>query len=380
MKQKSIYRTLFLTILFCMAVDAQQLIQKGDYWSWKDEKTFPVFPGGLLKMQGIRGDVSVQPWEKAEVKIEVVHHIEVLTEDEARALAQKIETRYEKNENTILIEGSNVHKKSMASDYDIWVPRKFNCDISIEGGDLVLEGIEGKADVEIGGGDSQISNIAGPLVLSTGGGDVSIEGCTKDVNIELGGGDLSVSMVKEAVKIQSGGGDIEIEACEGPVSVELGGGDVEIRKITKDVTCKLGGGEASISSIGGFVNCEVGGGSIEVMDAAGAITAKTGAGEIEVKITGAERPESASVFIETGMGDLEITLPASIKATIDAVNFRFYGDSDEEIDSDFPLKITKSEGFGDKSIQASGDINGGGAKISLRAHGGSITIRKNSAP
>ena len=86
------------------------------------------------------------------------------------------------------------------------------------------------------------------------------------------------------------------------------------------------------------------------------------------------------VDIKTGGGEIELTLPGNLPASIRAeIKFRKRSWEDYEITSDFPLKTTaEDEDSKYRIIRASGDINGGGDFIDLKSGGGNIRIRKSS--
>lgn len=375
MKTKMGYSLLVIFLLAGITLQSQQLKKKNNRWILESTKSFSVASGGAIKMEEIRGDVTIKSWDKTEVKINAIHYFDVFTESEAKALAEKFQTQYEKQENTIIIQGEGFYKKSVNSDYDILVPKQFQCQIGLKGGDLSITDIDGKIETNVGGGDVKITNILGPLVMNVGGGDVEILNCQKNVNINIGGGDIEMRQIQGAIQMQVGGGDVAIEDSEGPVNLNLGGGDLEINCIRQDVTAQVGGGDVEMQNIDGFLKCEIGGGGIEVKNIMGGMDIQAGGGEIEAIYTKDTINASASILLQSNHGDIELTLPGTIKATIVAEIEKMHRQSDEMIDSDFPLEISVDKNW-EKRITAKGTINGGGVKFNLKTQGGDISINE----
>ena len=372
MKRKMILGLMIIQGL--ILIQAQELTQKGDHWRFNQQKTIEVKSGGTLKLVEISGDVDIRTWDESKVQIDAVHKIDVYTQDEAEAIKQKLQESVSKEGNTVVLQGADVNKKSVYSEYRIMVPKAFNCDADVKGGDFSVEDLNGKLEANLGGGDMSISRVLGPVSVHQGGGDISVEGCQKELSVKLGGGDISVQNAEGSVHLDVGGGDVELTDCEGPVKLNLGGGDLEISSVVQGVEAHVGGGDMELHNIQGGITCNIGGGSLEMKDISGSVSAKSGAGDIELGLS--ELPADASVQIETGMGDILISLPADIKASLQAEIKKRFPSSDEEIESEFPLQINMEKEDGINYIRGKAELNGGGPSIILKTEGGDISIEK----
>jgi DUF4097 and DUF4098 domain-containing protein YvlB len=372
MKRKLLLGLLIIQGL--IMIQAQELSRKGDHWRFNEQKTIEVKLGGTLKLVDISGDVDIKTWDQPKVQIDAVHEIDVYTQDEAEAIKQKLQDSVSKESNTVILQGTDFNKKSVSSEYRIIVPKTFNCDAEVKGGDFSIEGMNGQLKVDLGGGDMSISEVLGPVSVQQGGGDLSIEGCKKELSVKLGGGDLSVEDAGGSVQLDVGGGDVELTDCEGPVKLNLGGGDLEISGVVHGVEAQVGGGDMELQDIKGGVTCNIGGGSLEMDDISGSVSAKSGAGDIELGLS--ELPADAAVHIETGIGDIAISLPAGIKASLQVEVKKMSEFSDEEIESDFPLQLNTEKDGGANYLRAKAELNGGGPVIYLKSHGGDISIEK----
>lgn len=129
------------------------------------------------------------------------------------------------------------------------------------------------------------------------------------------------------------------------------GGDISIKGLTNEVEAKTQVGDLSFE------------------DVSGPIVAHTLSSDLKIEFTSLNQISPSS--ISSVSGDLEITIPSTIKGT-----FKMYSTSGGVYtDIDFDL----GEEAGTKRIvghSAKGKLNGGGVEVSLRSISGDIYIRK----
>jgi len=392
----------------------QELRKEGKYWIGEIHKTFKAAKGGSLVMEDIRGDVTIQVWEKDEVTIHEIKKMDIFTQSEAEAAMKESATGYIQQGNTIQVGGPAFDRKWIQSTFDIYVPVEFNCNIETQGGDLSITGLKGNAEASTGGGDITLSTIHGIVHVKSGGGDIHIDKTTNEVTaktgggdvevmdsqgpirVSTGGGDVTITNTKDLVDVSTGGGDIQIKETQGGINVKTGGGEIEIENANGNVSVKTGGGEINIRNIKGnfqaltgggsiqartvmgILSVKTGGGEVELSDIQGSINVSTGGGDISAEVTLKDFSIDHRVDIQTGGGDIDLTLPEKIPATIQAeIKYNRRSWEEYEITSDFPLQITtKEEDSRYRIIRAAGDINGGGDLIKMKTGGGNIRIRK----
>ena len=118
-------------------------------------------------------------------------------------------------------------------------------------------------------------------------------------------------------------------------------------------------------------------GDIELDGVQGGVEAQTSVGDIEVQITLQDFSGDYATRLTTSHGDIEITLPANIPASIDAaVHAMGPGWDRDDIYSDFALSRESPREERSGTLRSYGDINGGGPSIELRTSGGSIRIER----
>lgn len=142
---------------------------------------------------------------------------------------------------------------------------------------------------------------------------------------------------------------------------------------------------------GGGITVEQVQGDIEVDNTNGPVTLNSVSGSVvahalnsEVKAVLTEVDPGKPMSFSSLNGDIDVMMPANVKANLSMQSFK------GEIYSDFEIKLAPQEGGkadwkrkGGKSVMkldqsTKGTINGGGAEIQLKTFNGSIYIRKSS--
>ncbi|HPG38844.1 MAG TPA: DUF4097 family beta strand repeat-containing protein [bacterium] len=394
---------------------SQDLTKEGKYYKTTIHKTFDVNPGGTLNIENVESDIQITTWDKNRVYIQERLALNVYTQEEAKERVSQKEKNYKQNGNNVTITGTDGWDNE-GSDFEIKVPRKYNLNLNTKSGDVVISGLEGNIEARTSGGDIEVSEITGVVRVSTSGGDMSFKGIsgsltanTSGGDIELfnilcectvntSGGDITLEKATQRVSLQTSGGDVEASNVEGSLSIGTSGGDVVVSNCSgEQVALHTSGGEIEMINIKGRINAntsggdidgrtfykpvevKTSGGDIEILDVQSSLTAQTSGGDVVAEITLKDFSQPHSVELETSGGDIDLTLPANIPASINAeIRLNRSGRDWERYDiySDFPLTKTKPGEFGDRTLQSTGDINGGGDPIILKTKNGNITIHK----
>jgi DUF4097 and DUF4098 domain-containing protein YvlB len=181
------------------------------------------------------------------------------------------------------------------------------------------------------------------LVMNTSGGNLEINDLKGEVKGETSGGNIHIDGVQGNVNLQTSGGNVTAERTQGSLHMETSGGDIRIETVTGDVEVETSGGNVKLNDIDGKIHGE------------------TSGGNISVRVKGTNK----GVHVETSGGDIDIFLPKSIAANIDAET------SGGDVNLDFP--VTVSGKISESRVR--GTINGGGNTIYAHTSGGSVRIR-----
>ncbi|HET7035663.1 MAG TPA: DUF4097 family beta strand repeat-containing protein [Thermomicrobiaceae bacterium] len=208
------------------------------------------------------------------------------------------------------------------------------CDLRLDRGDLVMHGGQGQTTIAIGSGDLEVEEYDGPLSITGGSGQ-------KDLRQVVG-----------KVSMTSGSGDVELLGGRGDLAITTGSGDIDLTdRDCDEVAINAGSGDITLKR-----------GSV------GSLAIVTGAGDVDCDCALGLHEHA----IESGSGDIELSVPRDISARIEATTHR------GRIDSEIPLVEVGQRGkrslFGRRLV---GSIGEGAerAEISLRSGSGDITLR-----
>jgi hypothetical protein len=186
---------------------------------------------------------------------------------------------------------------------------------------------------------------------------------------KIGGGGMDLEVVESNnfVKVQSDswshklGLDIEVPA----------GFDLEVHTYND--------GDLMITNVQGDVELTNYNGEITALNISGSVVATTYNGEI--KVTFDKVTDNTPMSFSTYNGDIDLTFPATLKSTfkMKTEQGEIYTDFDVNVTSSGPVQIKdKKSGVYKVTIDdwKRGDVNGGGAEVTLKNYNGDIYIRK----
>ncbi len=203
-----------------------------------------------------------------------------------------------------------------------------------------------------GGGSYQIGRVTGTVKILTNSGEIHVVSAGAGADLKTSGGDIQIGPVGGDLKAQTLAGDIRAGAVSGSISVETSGGDVRVERVGASAGARTGGGDIILPSVRGGVEARTGGGDVRV-----AIVAR------EVR---------TGVSIRDSGGDVTLTLPSDFRGEV-SLEVRDSDSQETLIRSDFSeIAVTRQH----DSQRASGVLNGGGPKVLVQTHSGTIRLRK----
>ena len=325
MKSRKSYLLLLVSLIIFM--NAHPVYAKGDFGDIL-QKSFEVFPGGLLNLDTDFGSIEVKGTAGNTVDIRVFHKI------------RDFVIEFDQQGNDIYVngkfEGGIIEKiwyhlfyHVMRTRFVISVPSRYNVDLKTSGGKISVDNLEG------------------------------------DVKSKTSGGSLHFDKIKGAVSGNTSGGSIELLECVGMAHVETSGGSIRVSNANGDVNAHTSGGSITIESVKGKVIADTSGGRINVQKLMGSIDAKTSGGSIKAQIL---KQPSTECRLTTSGGSVVVSLADGIAVDVDAET------SGGRVVTDFSVAV-KVEGELKRSA-LQGKINGGGPLVLLRTSGGNIHIEK----
>jgi lia operon protein LiaG len=220
------------------------------------------------------------------------------------------------------------------------------------------DGLEAWADLKVGVptgrrvvvhlavGKITATNVNGRLELETANAPVVVNGSKGELEVEVGSGDVQLSATEGDLEVTTGSGDVQATKSNGrSISIETGSGDVVASQLqATEVDVRTGSGEIKASGV-----------------KAPQVGLETGSGGVTMELQGAVD----RLDVRTGSGDIAITAPASLGAQVDMQT------ASGDIDSDFPLSVTRS---GRDHLR--GAVGDGKGRISVETGSGSVRLLK----
>ena len=212
------------------------------------DQSYPLAAGGSVALDNVNGDVSIEGWERNEVRVYAVKSAsspELLDELVVKVDADKnqvrIDTRYPS------MSGSDhEHHRFTKVEYTLSVPRSAMLDeIDLVNGNLTVVGVEGGVDADTVNGNIMVRDCAGNADLGTVNGVIEAH-----IDRLAFGDKLDMESVNGRLDLylaSSIGADLRAESVNGSLKNDFG---IDVRKgkyVGSDFQGSVGGGGATVS-------------------------------------------------------------------------------------------------------------------------------------
>lgn len=379
-------KSIYLIAIFLFAANSH--IYSSAKEVQENTKSFKVDKGGQLVVNVSPGEINVSVWDKNEVFIKVIG----LDEDDLKSV------KMNKSGNTVTIKYGGEWGWSDDAEYYFTIPKEFSLDLKTSGGNITLkDDIKGEVEMSTAGGNVKLKSVIGNVKVSTSGGEITTGNVNGRLYLSTMGGNIRVGTITGGeAKVSTMGGNIQVDGADSNLEVKTYGGNIRIGNIGGDASVTTFGGNISLDKVSGSAEMSTYGGNLYLKGATGKVKAKTMGGNISLKdVTGSINASTAAgdVYVElnpsgggsssltTSAGELELCIPATAKATIEArIIIHGWWQSDKEsykIISDFKSK-TYVKDKDEEEIRATYELNGGGDLIELRTVNSDIKIKKLS--
>ena len=314
-----------------------------------------------IEIQNPRGDVSVTVGDESNIQVQA-HAVAYANSD---AEAKKI---FDAEGPHVTVSGTAVLVKSDSNNsgrlnLTVTVPKSAKVTVNAGRGDVTAAGLGVGISVSAPHGDVHLSAITGSVQVHSSNGkhDLSAHQVDGDLTIEGDCNDLTFSEIKG--KITQNGeilGDVHLENISGSVHLHTTVTDLELASLPGDMT--LNSDDLRIAEAKGPVHVVTHSKDIDLSQIYGDSYVEDRNGRISVEPAG-----NYGVEAKNTKGDVEVTLPPNVSATVNARTHN------GEIISDYPLPSTEGE-----NKLATFTIGSGGARIALSAENGDVHIKKGA--
>ena len=264
-------------------ISSSDLTQKprGDELTEAFSQTYPLSPTGRVHIENINGDVHINVWDQASVKVDAVKRAysqkrlsEAMIDVQSTADTLRIKTKYPEDRN---YDGRNREDNFASVEYTLTIPRG----AQLEGADLVngsldVKGVQGDVTVNLVNGSLDIEGVQGDVRANLVNGTLKASGLSGDVRLSTvnGGIEANVAELGSAKSVQ-------LSSVNGPIVLMVpSGASAEIKastvhgKITNDLGLKVEDGEFIGHSMNGQIGS--GGARIRLNNVNGSIAVKSG--------------------------------------------------------------------------------------------------------
>jgi len=238
-------------------------------------------------------------------------------------------------------------------------------------GRIEAEGVQGRLRLTTGNGPLTLRAAGGEAEAATGNGEVVLEGYDGIITATTGNNRIQAERLSGTAALHTSNGHIEVRDSEGSIRAATGNGEVRLTAVAGDVEANTGHGPVEIGTPRSLaVHATTGMGAIQVEGGSvRSLRLRSGMGEINCSAD----LEPGTYEMVTDMGAIDLELPATIKARVDAQT------SFGQIHSDFPLvRVGRSGPLGFGGVRMVGSIGEGESEvdIALRSSKGQISLRR----
>ena len=365
---------------------------RADEKSRRIERDFRVAPGQKLSVELVSGAVVVEGWERDVVSV---------TAGLEDGDWGDYDVKFKQDASGLRLSCRNRDKGRVSLGrlrFEVRVPRRFDLEVRLAGGDIRIASVEGVMKGATMGGGMCLSDLKGRVDLTTMGGDVTLVDSAVGGRVETMSGRVLIRNVVGDVKAHSTAGEVVYEDASqvvGPeaagggreevVRVSSAGGDVRIEDAPAGAEVTNNGGDIDIRSAARFVKARTLGGDIRIGALDGWLDASTGGGDIDVRMVGDAAQGRRDVTLASNGGDIRLAVPAGLSMSIEVeLAYTHNSRQDYAVNTDFEVRERRtaewdaSRGTPRKYIYATGGVGGGRHRIKIKTVNGNVYLSKSS--
>lgn len=315
-----------------------------------------------VRIENPRGDVSVTAGDGANIEVNAHEVAFANTDAEAKKIFDAEAAKVTVSGNSVVVK-SEGHERGRVN-LVITVPMTAAVAINSGRGDVSVASLGAGASVNASHGDVHLNSIKGAVQVhsSNSRGDFTAQQIEGDLTADGNYNDVTLSGIKGKVTMNGElFGDVHMESIVGPIHVQTSITQLDMASLPGDMT--LNSDDLHVAQARGQVRVVTRSKDVDLSQVSGDSYVEDRDGRIAVEPTG-----SFAIDARNRKGDVEVTLPPDVQATVEGKTHN--GD----ILSDFPLSVT-----GDVDKTVTGSIGAGGAKIYLSAENGDVHIKRGDA-
>ena len=142
------------------------------------ERKVAFLPGGRLTIVNVNGDITVDSWDRHEVKMKAEKRARAESEEQARLLLEKTTVTFEPSGDRIDIRTDAPRKpgrnRNVSVDYTVTVPKAIDLDLKTVNGRVDVNDVSGAVDAKTTNGRIGLTGIVGSIQARTTNGKIGL--------------------------------------------------------------------------------------------------------------------------------------------------------------------------------------------------------------
>ena len=319
-----------------------------------------------------RGDIEIRGTSQSNFEAAIKEVVHAGSDQEAGRLADQIKFQIAQQGGQYVLQSSldslPNRGRNVRLDITLSVPAATSAGLTLENGNLVLDGLKGDQNLTVNHGDAHVSQVEGLVRLRKSGGDTVMSNIKGDVEVEGRGGDVQISGVTSATVNGEFTGDVEFSNVSQTMRYLSSRTDLTAQNVTGRLA--LDSGSLDASGVSGPFELVTRAKDINLDGFSHSVKISNTNGDIQLRAAAAP---THPIQVQSAKGDIELTLPAASNFDISAT--AHHG----EVECDFSgpaLKVTNSGE--ERSI--TGSYGKGGPAIRIATDYGTIHVGHGGGP
>jgi DUF4097 and DUF4098 domain-containing protein YvlB len=318
-----------------------------------------VASGAIINIQNPRGDISLTASAGTTVEVQAHEIANASSDGEAQKIFDNVAPHITANGKLVQV-SSNSDPRGRVN-LTVAVPANSYVAVTSGKGDLTIAGLGAGLKIASVNGDTHLNTIAGPVEVHLGNNrnDFSAHQLSGDLTMSGNCNDLTLSAIQGRTTVSGEVfGEIHMENLGGPMGLHTSITDLQVASLPGDLT--LDSDDLRLTGAKGMVHLTTHSKDVDLSQIAGDSYVEDRDGRVAVEPAG-----SYNVEVRNNKGDIELTLPGNVSAT---VNGRTHNG---DIVSEFQLAT-----MGDEDKTINGRIGSGHARIALNTDNGDLRIKR----
>jgi DUF4097 and DUF4098 domain-containing protein YvlB len=217
MNPRKIAIALAVLVLLAVALAPIAVDAAKEKYEEKFERIEKLSRNGRVYLANLSGNITLRTWNKAEVKIDALKTSRAASMEEAEENAALVTIDVRKKGDQLEIRtkyperGSKRRQISVSIEYTLTIPDGASVDVDNVSGDIRAEGLGGLAKLETVSGSVTAVDASGGGVFSAVSGNVSLQRVAGDVNAKTVSGKIDLEEVSGTVDAETVSGSVNIK-------------------------------------------------------------------------------------------------------------------------------------------------------------------------